>query len=141
MKKAIINGLLRFTFDGAPDLVFDPAKAHAAVREQAQMHGWLQRLGDAGAIDREQKDGTVLKVTDAMRRERIAALVAHYESGTDQWNLRAPAAPRLNPQITALAAALGKTYAEAEAWLADKITAEIAAATSVPTKVDLGAGE
>lgn len=120
MKKAINGTTITFTFEcDVPPLTFDAARTSAAVREHAIMHGFLQRLGDAAAIPKTEENGYT--VTETMRREAVAELAAHYESGTESWNLRATSgrAAKQNPAIVALAAALGKTYAEAEAHIAN----------------------
>lgn len=119
MKKQIIGGKVQFTFDdGLESVVFDPATASAENRAHAEMHGWLARLGDMAAIPKSEENG--FRVTEAMRREAIIAGTTHYTSGTAEWNLRGAAkTPKQNPAIVALAAALGKTYAEAEAHIAN----------------------
>lgn len=121
MKKAIKGNTIVFTFgDGVPELVFDATRVARANRDYAEMHGWNGRLGDAAAIPREQKDGSVITVTEAMRREAVAELVTHYEGGAVEWNLKgSPRTAAPNPAIAALAQALGKTYAEAEAHIAN----------------------
>ena len=120
MKKAINGSLITFTFEGdVPPLVFNAALTHQTVREHSSMHGFMARLGDSAAIPKTEENG--FNVTEAMRREAVAELVAHYESGTESWNLRTGATktPKQNPAIAALAMALGKTYAEAEAHIAN----------------------
>lgn len=120
MKKAISGSVITFTFDGLEPLTFDTSTASEAVKSHAMLHGFMQRLGDAAAIPRTKPDGSVVNVTEAMRREAVAEIMAHYASGTSEWNLRASAKPaKQNPAILALAAALGKTYEEAEAHIAN----------------------
>jgi hypothetical protein len=134
--KVVHNGTtLTFTFDGEEPLVFDSTKAHANMTTAATMHGWDARLRDTAAIPRKQADGSVITVTEKMRRDSVKTLIDHYESGIDQWALRAPGAPRApvqNAAIAALAAAMGKTYAEAEAHIATALVAEMQA------KIDAG---
>jgi hypothetical protein len=121
MKKAIKGNTIVFTFgNDVPELVFDATKAAQVNRAYAEMHGWSGRLGDAAAIPREQKDGSVITVTEAMRREAIAELAAHYEGGSVEWNMKGSArAPVQNAAIAGLAAKMGLTYTAAEAYIAN----------------------
>ena len=120
MKKAIDGGKVVFTFDGGLEpLVFNPGQAHPVVRAYAELHGWLARLGDAAAIMRQQKDGSVITVTEDMRRAAVLELVQHYHAGTAEWGVRARAAVREHAGTRALADKRGITYAEAEAVVAD----------------------
>jgi hypothetical protein len=128
MKKAIVGNTVQFTFDGLDGVIFDADKAHDAVRAYAMMHGFMQRLGDNAAISRTQKDGTVITVTEQMRRDAVMELVNHYESGTENWNLAVSSkAPKQNAAILALSAQIGKTYAETEAAMANGNLAELMA--------------
>lgn len=119
-----------FTFDGlAPEdciLTFDMDRVHSSLHERAEMHGWEQRLRDNAAISRKQKDGSVITVTEAMRRDAIKEMLDHYHGGSAEWNLksRERAAPQ-NATILAIAAKRGCTYAEAEAYIAEKMLAEL----------------
>lgn len=121
VKKAydVLTGIATFTFDGLEPLRFAVEKM-SPENEQAMLgHGVLARLGDMAAIPRKAKDGSVVTVTEAMRRAEIEAGIAHYESGTTAWEMKGAqrAAPQ-NPTILAIAAKRGGTYAEAEAFLA-----------------------
>ena len=66
------------------------ASVHADNRNQAMYHGFIQRIGDGGAVERQDK-ATGLIRTDAemddIKKARIEALIAHYNSGTAEWNL------------------------------------------------------
>lgn len=122
------NGLVTFTFDGLDAITFDSAKASAECEQAALANGWMQRLGDMAAIPRTAKDGSVIDVTEAMRREAVLTGVQHYESGTTDWNLRAQSRPApQNPTILAIASKLGCTYAEAEAEVAKRMLADMGA--------------
>ena len=126
MKKAIVDGKITFTFDGLDPVVFDHEKVSDKMRDAAETHGWLARLGDNAAISRKQKDGTIINVTEEMRRNAVLELVNHYESGTNDWNLKtAGKAPSQNPTILAIAGKRGISYAEAEAFLANQFLAEM----------------
>lgn len=126
--KRIIDAAARtvtFTFgeDVAP-LTFHADMASEATQRYAELHGWSARLGDCAAIVRKQKDGTVIDVTEAMRRAEIARLAEHYESGAEQWDVSAR--PSFNPQIAELAAALGTDYAQAKIKYEEQIRAAFA---------------
>ena len=113
MKKQIIGSKVKFEFEGEADYIFDTTACAPAMREYAELHGWEQRLGDAAAISRKQKDGTVITVTEAMRRAEVVALGTYYTGGATAWN--AGRAATESPAIQAIATRKGITYAEADA--------------------------
>jgi hypothetical protein len=130
MKKAIIgtgiNAAIQFTFDGLDGINFNPMHGTSpAVREYAMLHGFMQRLGDAAAISRTQKDGTVITVTEEMRRNAVLELVTHYESGSESWTTTAAKQPKQNAAILAFATKHGLDYAAAEAKIANMMLDEI----------------
>lgn len=126
MKKAIAGTQVKFTFEGLEGVTFDATKASGANRAYAEMHGWQARIGDAAALSRKQADGTVVQITEAMRRDEVLAIVAHYESGGDSWTMGARAqAP--NPFFIKLAEQRGCTVAEAAAWYQEKLLADMQA--------------
>ena len=118
---------LVFTFDaasGKPALIFDSEKC-PNLTVDAAMHGYEQKIRDNAAIAREQKDGSVIDVTEAMRHDAISEMIAHLETNTT-WNIKAgPRAAPQNPTILAIAAQMGCTYAEAEAEIARRFMAEM----------------
>lgn len=116
------NGMIHFTFDdGVEAVTFDSSRASAECEQGALAHGWLARLGDSAALSRKQKDGSVITITEAMRQAEVKALAAHYESGTQAWEMRSTQrAAAQNPTILAIAAKRGCTYAEAETFLANQ---------------------
>jgi hypothetical protein len=140
MKKEIIAATqtLEFSFDGwkngdgvivAPELA--PVRLHMSEvspenATYAMLHGFAARIGDNAAIKKEASNN--FTVTETMRRNAVLELVQHYQSGSKEWNVKASAkqAP-LNPAIVNLAVKLGKSYAEAQAWFAAKLEAELAA--------------
>lgn len=128
MKKAINGTAVHFTFDdGLAPIVFESTKASNAARDHAEMHGWQARIGDMAALSRKQKDGTVITITEAMRREAILEGVTHYESGAEAWEMRggSRAAPQ-NPVFLAIAAKRGITYEEAMAAVQAEMLGELA---------------
>jgi hypothetical protein len=121
MKKAISGNIVQFTFEGLKPLTFNPALASTENQDYARMHGFLQRLGDAAAIPRQDAKGNVVNVTEAMRRDAVAELITHYESGSADWNLKGgKRGPTLNPIIVKLAAAKGIDYAAAQIMWSDR---------------------
>lgn len=129
-----VTKTITFTFDqasapGCAPLVFDTTNPaiHADNCAYATLHGFMSRLKDAAALSRNNPDGSVRNITEHMRREAIANLAKHYESGSADWNVRtatAKIAPQ-NPVIAAIALKRGITYAAAEAFLADQFLSEI----------------
>ncbi len=129
MKKVIDGHTIKFTFDKLADgteiapVVFDSSKCSAQVRADATMHGFSARIGDNAALSRKQKDGSVIVITEQMRRDAVLELVNHYESGAENWDVKR--GPSENPTIRALADKLGGTYAQAEAYIQEKMLAGI----------------
>lgn len=112
MDKKIVGTTVVFKFDGEVDYVFDVATVAPAQRAYAEMHGWQARLGDNAAISRKQKDGTLITVTEKMRRDAVAQLGDYYMGGATAWNSGRVASE--SGPIRALADSQGITYAEAE---------------------------
>ena len=119
-------GSVTFTFDGGlPSVTFDSAKASEACRNYAMLHGFNARIGDNAALVRKQPDGTVIAVTEEMRRNAVLELVEHYESGSVEWNTRARTA-RPDAAIQAIMTKRGCSAEEAFAWLNERLMAEFA---------------
>ena len=112
---------IRFTFEGLEAVVLNVPKLSDDVLEYAQYHGLQARIGDNAAISRKGADGSVVNVTETMRREAVLELVNHYESGAKVWELRTARAPAQSPTIAAIAVKLNITYAEAEAKVAEQM--------------------
>lgn len=118
MKKSIntTDNTITFTFDGLDAVVFHADQAHDDTRNYAMLHGYAARIGDNAAIARKDVPGG--KVTETMRRDAVMALVAHYESGSAEWETRTARPKAQNSVIAAIAEKRGITYAEAEQFLA-----------------------
>lgn len=112
MDKKIVGNAVVFKFDGEADYVFDATRAERGMRDYAELHGWQARLGDNAAISRKQKDGTIITVTEKMRRDAVATLGDYYMGGATAWNSGRASAE--SAPIRALADSRGITYAEAE---------------------------
>ena len=106
---------ITFTFAGLDDLEFHFDSMHHANKEYAALHGMLQRLGDCAASCKTEEE----------RRAAVLALRDHYESGSPEWNTRAPATPKENATIRAIADKMGISYTEAEAEIQRRMLAEM----------------
>ena len=129
MKKSIATSgkSVTFTFDGglAP-VVFDPAKVSEANRNYAVAFGFSHRIGDHAAISRNGPNGSIITVTEDMRRNAVLEMVGHLESGTEVWDMAKSArGPVVNPVFAAIAQKLGITYDEAMAKVQEQFLAEI----------------
>lgn len=120
MKKIISGNVVRFTFDdeGVLPIEFDCLNMSEANRKRAVPFGMGHRLGDMAAIPKSEANG--FRVTDAMRRAEIEAGIAHYESGTEDWNLRATAKSQVSEKsftaaIQMIADLTGVSFEEAKA--------------------------
>ena len=115
---------IKFEFDGLEPVVCNPTLLSPEARNVAMLMGIQAKIRDAAALSRKQADGSVIEITEAMRRAEAVAMRDHLESG-GAWNVRVAAAPKQNAAILALATRLGKTYAETEAILAGDAIAEL----------------
>lgn len=124
MKTLVQGNTITFSFDDAAlaPVVFDASLAEVHA-QRAMLHGFEQKIRDSAAIARKQKDGSVIHVTEAMRHAEVLATVTRLTT-TTQWN-QAEQTAKQSPAIAALAAKLGKSYSEAEAWFAEKVQAEL----------------
>lgn len=127
MKVSQSGGKILFSFEGAENILFDSAKVHASLHSVAEMHGWEQRLRDNAAIARKQKDGTIITVTEAMRRAAVLELVEHYESGSEKWAIRTAGFAAQNATWLAIAEKRGVDYATVAAEYAQKALDDLAA--------------
>lgn len=64
---------------------FDPAKLSLELQTRAMYHGIRQRLADKAALSRDPKTGR--PATAEQKRAAVWALMDHYESGTDKWEM------------------------------------------------------
>ncbi len=125
MKKIFGTNAITFTFDdGLASVTLDVMTVSIENRNHAMLHGFGARIGDNAAIAKSAENGW--RVTEDMRRNEVLAMVAHYASGTADWNVRTAAkAPKQSATMLAIAAKRGCTYAEAEEWFAAKMLAEL----------------
>lgn len=108
--------------DGQPPLVFDMGKAHPDMIARAALVGFAQvRIVDAAAVERQDDDGNVRPEAEMLRlkRERMAALIAHIESGTAEWGRKASGnGGGKSLTIEAIARVKGIGYDDAKAMVA-----------------------
>lgn len=57
-----------------------------AVRDRAAVHGMIQRISDAAAMSKFDKEGVMSTPLD--KALRMKKLIEHYESGTEEWSLK-----------------------------------------------------
>lgn len=110
------SGTIKFSFDGLEPIIFTVAKASPSNEQRAMYHGWMARIGDCAALSRKQKDGSVRNITEADRRAEVERAVAHYESGSGEWELGRTT--QIDPRAQKLAEAKGISIGEAGAILA-----------------------
>ena len=112
---------------------FDMGKAHSANVAYAALHGFKQRLVDNTAISRTNSDGTIRSAATMakLREEALVAMIEHYESGVERWNVREPGKggarkPGIDVDIVIRAAVAVKggtvSYADMRAYLQRRAT-------------------
>lgn len=90
--KPVINvesGTVTFEVRGFAPLTLDMERLHPEIVKRAALVGMAQvRIVDAAAIGMEDDDGNIMPEADriALKRDRMAALIEHYHSGTSEWS-------------------------------------------------------
>lgn len=82
---------IEFQLRGMPSLKFDLRKVSEINRNRAAAVGFADvRIVNAAAISRNAPDGSVRSSTEMLRlkREKMEALIQHYESGTTEWRVK-----------------------------------------------------
>lgn len=79
---------------------FDLTTVHADCDERARLSGWEDRIIDAAAVPKSDKDGYLIpeKVRFDTMDARMRALVKHYQTGTPQWSTRAESVPDMRDE-------------------------------------------
>lgn len=105
---------------GAGTVTLTLSKLSEAVRNRAMVHGLIQRVSDRAAKGRDATTG--LPATPEVKLAAMAALVAHYESGTDDWSPAVASGPRPLDMtiIRAVMEAIGKDEDFVRAYIAKK---------------------
>ena len=120
--KKVINvaaATITFTFDGETPVTLNIHDMTAENQAYAMLHGMAARIGDNAAIQKSAENN--FSVTETMRREAVLEMVAHYTSGSIEWNMKQTArkaAPQ-NEYILKLAAVLNITYEACQTKLAN----------------------
>ena len=113
------NGTVTFRTRGMPDLVLHWNKLHPKVQMRAGLAGMAQvRIVDAAAVGvADRKTGAIIPEAEriALKHERMARLVAHYESGTEDWSRVSEGGGGRSITVEAIARVKGMTYDAAEA--------------------------
>lgn len=87
---ALSDNGITFSFRGQAIGNLNLTALHADIKFRAVIHGMLQRIGDGGAVERMDKQTGLIRTDaemDAIKKARIVALIEHYNSGTDEWNV------------------------------------------------------
>ncbi len=90
-------------------------KVARVIRERAEVHGWFQRGSDGAALSRDATTGKPASAQD--KHEAIAELVAHYETGTEEWAMRSGGGGGTSITLQAVARVRGIEYAQAEEFV------------------------
>ena len=80
---ALVDGVIVFTVRDAGELRLPLNRVSAQVKERAMVHGLVQRVSDAAALSRNPENGQPATPADKLRA--MERLVAHYESGSEDW--------------------------------------------------------
>jgi len=126
MKKAINGNLVEFTFDGLMPVVFDATKASEDNRKRAEMLGWMNKHGDCAAISRKGEDGSVIEITEQMRREAVLASCERFVVEGATWEQRSARTNTLESTIAGMMAFMRLSREEVLAML-EKRQAEMLA--------------
>ena len=82
---------IEFELRGLPSLKFDLRKVSEINRNRAAAVGFADvRIVNAAAISRNAPDGSIRSATEMpkLKREKMEALIQHYESGTVEWRVK-----------------------------------------------------
>jgi hypothetical protein len=82
---------ITFNIRGAQPLILDMMKLHPDIIRRAACAGMAQvRIIDAAAVARSDGAGGVRSDAEMLelKRERMAALIDHYMTGTDEWTIK-----------------------------------------------------
>lgn len=114
-RKTLTAELIAFSFDGLEDVTLDPRKCSASVNEYARLMGLQDRMKDSAALSRKQKDGSVIAITEKMRRDEMVRVRDHLETG-GAWEMGRK--EFIDPRAVKLAEAKGISVDEAKQILA-----------------------
>lgn len=85
----VTAGTVTFEVKGRDALVLHADKLHPDILKRAALVGMAQvRIVDAAAVGMADDEGNIIPEADrlGMKYKRMADLIAHYESGTQEWS-------------------------------------------------------
>lgn len=92
--KAKSNSVITTRIDGsrivfsildAGEVILDLSKVHADNKQRAMLHGFVQKVSDRAAIQRDPETGFSASPRD--KQAAMQALVDHFESGSSEWRM------------------------------------------------------
>jgi hypothetical protein len=89
----LVDGNIVFTVLGAGSFTFDPSKCTEETEASALVHGYVQKISDKAAIQRDPKTGRSATPGDKFKRMKE---LADWLQGGGTWTMRAAAKPSLN---------------------------------------------
>jgi hypothetical protein len=125
MKKQIESGIITYTFSDAacPAIVFDTTKPNDARKAGAVICGFAATLTDAAALSKNNPDGSVRVITEAMRHAAVKARAEFLLNDETAWTQRTERTAAQNPTWLAIATKRGLTYDE---YVAERVAADLA---------------
>lgn len=86
----VADRTIAFKVGERPALVLELARIHESNIAYAALHGFKQRISDAGAIERTDDQGRMIpkEELESLKFQRMSALVDHYHSGVGDWSTR-----------------------------------------------------
>ena len=107
---------------GGKSLTFHAERATGTLG-QASLFGWSRKISNEAAMSRDPTTG--LPASDADKLEAMSAMIAHLESGSDQWSPNRVAGRASSADVGLLVTALmelqpTKTKDELTAWVKSK---------------------
>lgn len=112
------NGDILFKVVGAGEFLFERSKTSLECRREAETQGWVKRIINMAAIERDPETG--LSATPQLKFERMRGMAEHYMTGTTQWRAvaAAPKADDTGLTLQGIMRALGLDLEATEARLA-----------------------
>lgn len=117
MKRKLMTATtIAFGFDGLDDVSLDMSKVSESNKLHAMLMGLQDRMKDVAALSRKQPDGSVIDITEKMRRDEMVRIRDHFESGSTEWQMGRTTP--IDPRAVKLAEAKGISIEEAKLILA-----------------------
>lgn len=128
------DGNIRFSARGAGSAVLDLSKVSLENRHKAMLEGFVKRIINMAAIERDTDTGA--SATPADKWARMQAAIEHYNSGSEMWAMKVAAGSGQDDSgliVQALMRVKSWTIEAADAWIA-----KVATAKSIDRKAVLG---